>query len=71
MDNSTKFVKTKKRLMEIFRPTGPQPIYEAPAVEPSQSKFEQEMQEFNEYLERAGRREAESLADWNQATGEN
>ena len=62
MENSTKFVKTKKRLMEIFRPTGPQPIYEAPAVEPRQSKFEEEMQEFNEYQERAGRREAESPA---------
>ena len=62
MDNSTKLVKTKKRLMEISRPTGPQPIYEAPAVEPRQSKFEEEMQEFNEYQERAGRREAESPA---------
>ncbi len=44
MDNSTKLVKTKKRLMEISRPTGPQPIYEAPAVEPRQSKFEQELE---------------------------
>jgi len=23
MENSTKFIKTKKRLMELFRPTGP------------------------------------------------
>ena len=30
MDNSAKFVKSKKRLMEIFRPTGP-PTQETPA----------------------------------------
>jgi hypothetical protein len=63
MDNSAKFVRTKQKLLELFRPRGPQPIYEAPAVEPRQSKFEEEMQEFNEYLDRAGRREAESPAD--------
>jgi len=30
MDNSTKFVKTKKRLMEIFRPTA-SPLPDTPA----------------------------------------
>lgn len=53
--DSTKFIKTKKRLLDIFRPTGTQPIDETPA--PEQSKFEQELNQFNEYLERAGQRE--------------
>ena len=63
MENSAKFIKTKRELRELFRPQNSQPIDETPVPEPRQSKFEQEMQEFNEYLERARRREAESSAD--------
>jgi len=52
----------KHRLQELFRPEGHQPIDESPVADPKCSKFGEEMQEFNEYLERAGQRETGNSA---------